>query len=188
MIRVDVLLERHYRRFLGKPSHRTEIPLPGGEKFSIEEFERQPCEGASTLVSFGLAERQAKQALHHNHELLFCCQQRFVSLDLAKVIGSIVTKVIQTGKPLFRGDVLGPAGPLLPGVPVEALYVCPPSYFKEPFFKFQASDDVDVHILWLIPIHRGEAEWVRQRGWSEFESLLQAKNPDLLDLKRPSIV
>jgi succinate dehydrogenase flavin-adding protein (antitoxin of CptAB toxin-antitoxin module) len=39
-----------------------------------------------------------------------------------------------------------------------------------------------------VPISTEEADIVRTHGWSEFEDLLEAQDPDLFDLNRPSVV
>ena len=43
-------------------------------------------------------------------------------------------------------------------------------------------------VVWLVPIHSSEHEFVRRHGWSAFEELLQERDPDLFDPLRPSIV
>ena len=43
------------------------------------------------------------------------------------------------------------------------------------------------HFLWLVPIHRVEAKFVRRFGWQQFEDLLEKQDPDLLDLHRQQI-
>src|SRR5207253_7972593 len=47
--------------------------------------------------------------------------------------------------------------------------------------------DRDVSIVWLVPISRGEAEFVRFRGWRQFEDEFAKANPDLVDIKREPI-
>jgi hypothetical protein len=187
MKKIDVVLENHYARFLGKPHRRSELQLEANVRLTIEEFENKPCQGAATLVTSGLA-NQLTGGTCHQHELLVSCYPQFVTGDLVKLIGAIGTQVLQSHHPLSRGDILGPAGSLLPGLAMEALYVCPPTYFDNDFSRILISDDLDIHILWLIPLHRTEVAWVKKRGFSDFESLLEEKDPDLLDWARSPIV
>jgi hypothetical protein len=43
-------------------------------------------------------------------------------------------------------------------------------------------------MVWLIPLLTEEANFVKDRGWSLFEDVLELENPDLMDLNRGSIV
>ncbi|MDQ0201954.1 hypothetical protein J2S10_005165 [Neobacillus ginsengisoli] len=87
-----------------------------------------------------------------------------------------------------RGDVIGPYGPIFDDSNLEALYVTIPGYFPDSFDAFKVDDKKTIIMAWLIPITSKEAEFIRQTGWEEFENKLEELNPDLIDLKRESII
>jgi suppressor of fused protein SUFU len=105
----------------------------------------------------------------------------------------VVSLLLQVGatalrarRDLLRGDVIGPAGALVPESNLTALYVTMPVYFPDEFATF-AGDDGDVVIAWLVPISTREADFVSRRGWDAFEDELVKQGPDLVDLARPGM-
>jgi hypothetical protein len=95
--------------------------------------------------------------------------------------------VLESHKALVRGQVIGPAGPIMAGATVEAFYCSSPSAYPDELAEFAGSTPVTVFI-WLIPITHEESHYVWERGWSAFDDLLVAHNPDVWDLERASIV
>ena len=69
---------------------------------------------------------------------------------------------------------------------MEALYVAHPTYFPDEFGECSSGGHA-MRILWLVPISRPEAQYVRDRGWSAFEDQLVERQPDLTDLLRPTM-
>lgn len=61
---------------------------------------------------------------------------------------------------------------------LEALYCAVPVYFSRPLHTFGESSPVTIFV-WLLPITRDEANFVKSRGWSMFEEELARRNPDL---------
>lgn len=59
-------------------------------------------------------------------------------------------------------------------------------YFPDEFATYREADR-DVVMVWLIPITRSEAEFVRAHGWSRFEDELVKADPDLIDLRRKTL-
>ena len=88
--------------------------------------------------------------------------------------------------PVLRGQVIGPAEPLLPGSSLTALYAAPPVYFPDNFSTCVV-DGETVFITWLIPISTDEATFVLNRGWEAFEEELARHDPDLVDFGRPGL-
>ena len=66
---------------------------------------------------------------------------------------------------------------------MEALYAAIPLYFSDEFASFREGDR-EVVMVWLVPVSRTEAEFVRTHGWGRFEDELTRTNPDLLDVHR----
>jgi hypothetical protein len=103
---------------------------------------------------------------------------RFVSLLLQ--VGSMA---LRGRRALLRGDVIGPAGAIVPESNLTALYVTMPVYFPDEFATF-AGEDGEVVIAWLVPISTREADFVSRRGWDAFEDKLVEQDLDLVDFAR----
>lgn len=86
----------------------------------------------------------------------------------------------------LRGEVFGPAGPLVSGSQMEALYVASPVYFDDAFATCDGPDG-PIAIVWLVPITAPEALYIRAVGWDRWEEELVGSDPDLTSLDRPSL-
>ncbi|GAB3153639.1 suppressor of fused domain protein [Amycolatopsis sp. NPDC004378] len=106
---------------------------------------------------------------------------------LPHLLGQVADEVIASGRPLLRGDVLGPRGPFTPGSAMEALYAASPVYFDDAFAAVDVDDGNRAAIVWLVPISAGEAAYVASHGWKAFEDELIRLDPDLLDPGRAGL-
>jgi hypothetical protein len=109
-----------------------------------------------------------------------------VNESLAGVLDVIARELDERHRPLLRGQLIGPRGSVLPESCLEAFIAMNPWYWDDEFSYF---GDVDppVYVVWLIPITRGEAEYVRHQGIDAFEAVIDDQDPDLLDLYRDSM-
>lgn len=161
---------------------------PGGRLF-IVEFADQPVEGAVTYATLGLSEHTLRQ-----EDGPPICQELLFSLregearpeDAVLLMKTLVAPVLESRRSLDRGQVLGPAGPVLEGSTLEAFYCSFPAYFPEELAVFRGVTPA-VFFVWLIPITRDEARFIEQRDWESFEELLEEQDPELLDLRRTGL-
>lgn len=103
---------------------------------------------------------------------------------LAPVLFDIAASVVGHQQPTLRGDVIGPAGPLIDGATVTALYATMPVYFSDEFATFKDPAGGAVAIVWLVPITSEEAQFARRMGWQSLEDEMVSQDPDLLDYAR----
>jgi Suppressor of fused protein (SUFU) len=183
-------LVEHYESVLGTiDSAWSALGDDDAVRFSVLRFRGAPMRGAETLATLGLS--HTRLALPRGRavrqELVVTCYERFAGDDLAALLQAVGEDVLDKGTALLRGEVLGPAGQLLPDTALTALYVSVPAVFPDQLHGYEGSDPETV-IVWLVPISTGEATLVRERGWSAFEELLEAADPDLFDLHRASLV
>jgi len=183
MNNVRKMIKKHYTKFLGRPAYQYDVPLEGYGCMTVYECHNQPCDGAVTLATVGMSDLCPSHTLQ---ELIFCAYREFISTDLVKLLGVVVKEIVGSDGPVGRGEVLGPAGPLLDSTPMEALYICPPTYYPKRFARLRI-DGSAISIVWLIPIHRSEAVYIYEYGYDKFESQLEELDPDLMDLRRPAI-
>jgi hypothetical protein len=174
----------HLEGQLGKM--RRGWPYEGGNRFVVE-FADRPSKGATTYATLGLSDTPLPQASGPaiRQELVFACR-RSNWKEAADLLSLVVTDVRGRGRSLDRGEVLGPAGPLFPKSPFEALYCAPPVYYPDALGFLDGVAGSPLVIVWLLPITRAEAKFVEQRGWPAFEDLLEQQDLDLTDLDRPS--
>jgi hypothetical protein len=164
---------------------------PDGKKmpFQIVQMERGPISGTTTYSTLGLGKiplpaRNSDKIIRHERVML--SRSNAVPGNLPALLQQVAMEAVQRKFAYLRGEIIGPRGQLFNNSTVTALYVSIPVYFPEGFTG--VDDDVGrVIFAWLIPITDQEASLVNQVGWSEFETRLEAQDPDLLDFKRMSI-
>jgi hypothetical protein len=103
---------------------------------------------------------------------------------LPGLLAQVAEELLGSGEAILRGDVLGPRGPLVPGSALEAWYAAIPVYQDDEFAAAALDDGARAAIVWLVPVSRAEAAYVRSHGWQAFEDELVRHDPDLLDLGR----
>ncbi|MFV0459448.1 MAG: suppressor of fused domain protein [Actinomycetales bacterium] len=119
-------------------------------------------------------------------ELLMLAPEKMPADTVVSLLLQVGTMVLSSGRPLLRGNVIGPSGPLTPGSALTALYVTMPVYFPDDFATFSDATG-DVIIVWLAPISSSETDYVARHGWESFEDQLVTHDPDLIDFQRPTL-
>lgn len=184
--RMSEALLRHLRMHLGVETDHYPLRVePGCAALSVLRFEDQPCAGAITLATVGLS-APSRAWLHE--ELLMTCWTSELAPELPLVLEYVARQLAGGVEALIYGDVVGPAGPIVPGSALEALYACEPTYFAEGLAEFQGDNGCTTRLMWLIPIHPAEARLVMRDGADALEALLAEKDPDLLSLHRRPIM
>ena len=155
-------MDDHVRSWLGTPIEVRRIRLDGlAASVALLRVDNAPSDGATTLVTAGLGD-----LAHHrlNEELVVACWADGPVDDLALVLEFLVRQLADGREPLLYGDVVGPAGSLVPGSPIEAVYVCEPTYFRQEFSRFVSGEGYEIRTRWLVPIHADEAFAVEAKG------------------------
>ena len=189
----DPPLVRHLEGHLGPLRSGRRLPPPAGggaaPPLYVAEFADRPAAGAVTLATLGLSERVLEQEGGDGirQELLFCFYRRPDQQDLERLLLSVAEELLAGGRALAARSLLGPHGPLLPGVGVEALYATAPVYFPDSLAALREVEP-PVVFVWLVPVTAAEAAFIARRGGEAFEGLLEELDPDLLDLEREGIV
>lgn len=184
-----------YINFLEKHLGKMEFSWHSSEEhclndFQVAVFEDAPFEGAATYSTLGISNfalQDAKQTTFF-HEAVMVAKKEFGDENIPGILMQVSDHLVSSCQMIFRGDVIGPAGPLFEGSILEALYATAPVYFDEDFHLFQPVPHKNVIVVWLVPITKKEAAYVEQFGWEKFEDLLEQVDPDLTDFFRESIV
>lgn len=184
----DAPLLRHMEKHLGPVIAGWQLPHPSGRVF-IVKFDDRPVEGAVTYATLGLSE-----VVLHQHdgpeirqELIFCCWAQETDDEAVALLKVIASDVLDSEHAFEHGQLLGPAGPLLPNATTEALLCTAPVYFPEELHELRDTNP-PVLFVWLLPATKREAAFIARRGWPAFEDALEKADPDLLDLRRADAV
>lgn len=176
----------HLEEYLG--------PIQGGTRLNNATmaawFADCPVRGAATFMTVGLSHHVFHQAEGANVRLEFivaCHTSTVEAFNPASVLANACDMCAPTHHAPPRGTVLGPKGRFFPESEMTALYCSPPTCFHDGLAAFDGFPEPFLPI-WLVPITSAEARFVQEDGWQAFESLLDAADVDLLDLKRRSLV
>ena len=173
-------LERHLRA-IGR-GWRGDVGL------QVVEFPDAPEPGLLSFATLGLSAHllTGTSGRDHRMELVTTLHSCPSAREAGVRLLDVAEEMVRCHRPLLRGEVFGPCGPLVAGASVEAFYSTIPMHLVDEFFEFTGTTPPTV-FPWLIPVTRAEADLVKGEGWSAFEDLLEATDPDLFDLFRPSL-
>jgi len=188
----DMSLPQHLEKYLGTIQGGWSQDADGGKMpFQVVEFERGPRPDTVAFSTLGLS----KTPLHSSatgktihHELLIALPESMRHGPAPGILQQIGQEALANGHALLRGDVIGPHRALVSNdSQMEALYASPPVYFPDELATYR-EDDRDVVMVWLIPITRAEAVFVRMHGWNRFEDELVRTDANLIDPGRTTVL
>jgi hypothetical protein len=184
-------LPQHLEKFLGTIQGGWSHDADGRKMpFNVVEFAGGPRPNTVTFSTLGLSKtplrsRTTGKVIHH--ELVIVIPETMRNGPAPGILQQIGQDAIASEQALLRGDVIGPRGPLFSADShMEAFYASIPVYFPDGFATLR-DDDRDVVMVWLVPISRGEAQFVRAHGWNRFEDELVRADPNLIDLRRQTL-
>jgi hypothetical protein len=191
MTRYTRRLEQHLTRLLGPPSRLTAARDSEDNRkaaFALGLFDDVPAEGAFTLVSSGISEHELRDEEGAARvEILFSAWNRFRDGSLEETLFTLGDTIIDAGTVIHTGLLYELPRTVTDNTVMRHLLAYPPTYFDDAL----ASVDVDggtIGLVWMIPLHEEEADFIEAHGADAFADLLAEHDPDLLDLRRQSIV
>lgn len=109
--------------------------------------------------------------------------------DIGWCVEWIAEIMVDRHEARIRGDVQELPAPIHELSTLDHVYFANPVYYDEAFYDVEVEPNGQrAGIVWLIPIGRREAQFVREHGWRSFEEQLELVDPDLFDMTRPEIV
>ncbi|WP_167517584.1 suppressor of fused domain protein [Micromonospora orduensis] len=182
-------LVEHLERFLGPIQGGT----PGGGStpagVQVIRFGADaPFTGVTTWATLGLSNHHLGQqgggGLHQ--ELLIHLPNARQPSNTAGVLFQVAGELIERGRGLARGEVIGPRGRVFPQTEMTALAATTPAYLPDSFAVCDTPAAPTV-LTWLVPLTQAEAQFAHVHGWPALEDIFVAQNPDLTDLGRMSV-
>lgn len=183
-------LIKHYEDHLGQVVAGWSADEEGrAMPFQVVRFQG-PISGVNVLGTAGISSvplvlGQGTRVLRQELVLMFRADDG--AQNLPGVLQQLGTDALAKNAAYSLGEVIGPRGPIVDGATVCAFYVATPVYLPDSFQVCRETPE-PVVIAWLVPITDDEAKFVRAKGREAFERALELADPDLLDLRRASIV
>jgi hypothetical protein len=147
-----------------------------------------PFTGVTTWATLGLSNHHLSQSsgrgLHQ--ELLMHLTNARQPTDPAGVLFQLAGELIQRGRGLGRGEVIGPRGKLFADTEMTALVAASPGYLPDSFAICETPATPVVMTL-LVPLTEQEARFAVERGWRALEAIFVEQDPDLTDPRRVSV-
>lgn len=181
-------LIQHLEHYLGEISYGWKDSGSNSSP-TVAAFYNHPFDDINTYVTVGMSDLVLQMGNHRTirQELVFFAYRNFEGKKVASFLSTFAESIISSNRALLRGDVVGPSGPIILGSLLNSVFSAIPMILPDSFSVFEDSVPKTV-FSWVIPIHEEEANYIRANGWSNFEVLLERKNPELWDLHRTSIV
>jgi hypothetical protein len=190
MTRYTRRLEEHLTRILGPPSRLTAARDPEDNRkapFALALFDDEPAEGAFTLASSGISEHELRDDEGTARvEILLSAWNRFRDESLDQTLFSLGQSIIDAGTVITAGLLYELPRSVTDNSVMRHLLAYPPTYFDDELASV-AVEGGTIGLVWLIPLHEEEADLVEAEGADAFIDLAAERDPDLLDLRRPSI-
>ncbi len=160
----------------------------GGAELQVAKFQDSPEAGVATFCTLGLSRTPLpmKDGRLVRQELLVSVAETYPEDAVASFLITFSEYVLSKNRALLRGDVVGPAKPLIPGVLASAVYCAVPVFFPDEFATYRGSDPSTV-MVWLVPQPAAEAEFARRVGWDEYEGVLEEEEVEFWSLDRPPV-
>lgn len=191
MTRFTRRLERHLAHHLGPPSRLTAARNTDDNRkapFALALFEDVPVEEAFTLVSSGISEQElTDEEGTARVEILFSAWNRFRDDSLEQTLFSLGDSIVDAGASVFPGQLFELPRTVMDNTVMRHLLAYSPTYFDDSFASVDGAGG-SIGIVWLVPLHEEEAALIESGGAEAFIDLLATRDPDLLDLRRESIV
>ena len=179
-------LPSHYEKCLGPivrgwSDKNNDIPL------QIVCFDNCPERNVFTLATLGLSlfSLRAREGKRIHQELLMSANVGEDQEALAGLILSLAESVVATEKPLLRGEVIGPGRLISPASTMDSVFVTNPSPLPSELLE---KTDKKLVFAYLIPVYSSERSIIKKNGWDLFEYILESRDPDIWNMRRPTLV
>jgi hypothetical protein len=179
----------HIERYLGT-IQRGWNTSPDGEPMDFQIIE---CLGgqvadARVFSTLGLSDFPLQSAVSNKlirHELLLIVPESFGERNIPAVLQQLALHALKRKSAYLAGEVLEATNPVFSGKPFYGFCASIPVILPEEFRGYALPDGNGMVFAWMMPITKLEAAYVRMKGADEFETLLEARNADMVDLDRP---
>ena len=143
---------------------------------------------ARVFCTLGLSDFPLRSAVSDKiirQELLIAVPESVGERNIPALLQQLGSNALKRGSAYLAGEVIERGNRVFPGKSFYGFYTAIPVILPEEFRGYRFDDGDEMVFAWMAPITTLEAAYVRSKGWSKFEQLLEARNADLVDLDRP---
>lgn len=178
----------HAEKYLGKISRGWKSDLPS-DGLQVVYFRDAPFESVHTYMTVGLSHHELRisDKKKVRQELIFAVSDTSPSDVLASLLQFICKFILKNHNAVLRGQVIQLPMDAVEKFGFDAVYCAIPVFMDDEFATLGETQPPTV-IVWMMPIYKSEVDYVDANGWSEFEDLLEEKDPDLFSLGREPII
>jgi hypothetical protein len=170
MSEIDEHLELHF----GHPERVVDVAHVGVIR-AVWIYRSVPASGMVTLVTLGLSDKPLaqKQKGKIRQELMFVLREEDEELlpNIVALLGVISEEIGSRGAALSRGEVLGPAGPIVPSSALVSVVALLPPFIPKAAQAVKTTSGL-LMLVWLVPLTAEESEVARNEGPDRLEDLL----------------
>ena len=179
---VDGLVE-HVEAHLGTIAGEWDTDPDGRElPFRIVHYEGKAPPGTEIFSTLGLSDH-ALSDRGARIELIMIAPARLTPGTIPPILVAAGELPLELDDVPNVGDTFRSIDPLREISPMDCLYVGRPLYQPPELNPFDNGDD-EVLFLWLIPVYDHEADFIDEKGWAAFESLMWELDVDPTDFTR----
>lgn len=179
----------HIEHYFGPIQHGWKTSPDGAPMdFQVVECLGGKIARARVFSTLGLSDFPLRSAVSDKmirHELLIAVPDSFGDRNIPAVLQQLASDALKKGSPYLRGEVIERGNPIFSGKPFYGFYTAIPVILPEESRGYKFGDGDQMVFAWMVPITKLEGAYLRSKGWSKFEALLEARNADLVDLDRP---
>ena len=176
----------HIEKYLGTITKGWSLK-DGNNGIQVLEFKDELETGVYTYTTLGLSNKILTLGDKNvRQELIFAAYNLFDKGEIASFLLTFASHIKDTGKGLLRGECVE-GKPLIAGVKATGIYSSNPVFWQDGFYAYEESSPPTIFV-WLMPIMKDEATYIKEAGWSAFEDLLETAQCDFWNLNRDSII
>jgi hypothetical protein len=189
----DFILE-HYRRIWGRETSWQDFEVAGDTRIcsiSTVTFAPQLSETDWVVATVGghrnSTKKQPSQTIDKTELFIY---SSFESSELSLNMSNLGAYCCLHNTVLSYGHtIVGNQGSgIVSGSPLSEILLLPPYFIQQEFSDFHLPGLLHVSLLWVIPIHLVERQYIKKNGYKRFVELLFDNSVDVTDFQRAPLV
>lgn len=120
-------------------------------------------------------------------ELLFRFMQQHAKEEFIELMWQLTDHALGTHQAFELGELYKLPEGLLEQYSFSSVYVTAPFYSDESFITYE-HEDQSVLVVWFVPIHPSEEQFIEEHGTERFDELLYETDYELLDMNRNKLI
>lgn len=178
----------HVEKFLGKISQGWKEKYTDGA-IQVVCFERNPFEPLDIFLTLGLSNHKLKVSDKKKvrQELVFPISGEVSHAVIVSCLLFLCDLMLKDHSALLRGQVIRLPKEAADKLGFYAVYCAIPVFLDDGFATFYGSEPPMV-MVWIMPIHKTEADFIADNGWDRFEDVLEQQDQDLFFVGRNPVI